>query len=359
MKHKSIIRCVVLVASLFIACKKGNSGGDQAPPPPAPKKAIVSTFAGEGTGANLDGPLLSAKFYTPSDIAISANGTLYVADYNGRRIRKIAGGQVSVLAGDGNFGPRDGAGDMARFVDPYRIEVGPDGYIYVMDQADYRVRRITPDGEVSTYVGSGVSGFKNGDIATALFRQGMGGITMDAQGAVYIDDTQNGRIRKISGGQVSTYAGKETKGFVDGDTSVAQFLNPNAILFDKQGNMYVADNGNYCIRKITPTGMVSRFSGMGTRGTTDGAAGTAQFQYIYDMVIDKDGNLFIGDDARIRKVSPAGEVSTIAGNTTAGYADGDGSVALFNYPAGLAIDVEGSLYVADANNNRIRKITFK
>jgi len=148
----------------------------------------------------------------------------------------------------------------------------------------------------------------------------MGGIAMGTEGAIYIDDTQNGRIRKISAtGQVSTYAGKETKGLVDGDTSVAEFLNPNAIVFDKQGNMYVADNGNYCIRKITPAGMVSRFTGIGTTGMADGGPGVAQFQYINDMVVDKDGILFICDGDRIRKVTPTGEVSTIAGSST-GYA---------------------------------------
>src|SRR5258708_3080792 len=122
--------------------------------------------------------------------------------------------------------------------------------------------------------------------------------------------------------------------------------------------MYVADNGNYCIRKITPAGIVSRFTGMGTHGMADGPAGTAQFHYIYDMVIDKDGNLLLCDGDRIRKVNPAGEVSTIAGSTT-GYADGDGPTALFNYPPGLAIDADGDLYVADAMNNRVRKISFK
>jgi DNA-binding beta-propeller fold protein YncE len=122
--------------------------------------------------------------------------------------------------------------------------------------------------------------------------------------------------------------------------------------------MYVADNGNYCIRKITPAGKVSRFSGAGTHGLADGDAGAAQFYFIYDMVMDKEGNILLTDGDRIRKVSPAGRVSTIAGSTT-GYADGDGPTAKFNYPAGLAIDNEGNLYVADAMNNRIRKVSFK
>ncbi|HMH24688.1 MAG TPA: NHL repeat-containing protein [Puia sp.] len=358
MKYKNIILYVVLFTAVAAACRKGNSPGIPVPPAPE-KKVIVSTFAGDGTDAYLDGPLLSAKFHTPIDVAISADGILYVADYNGRRIRKISDGKVSLLAGDGGFGTRNGFGDTAQFVDPYRIEVDPGGNVFVMDMADSRIRRITPSRVVSTYAGSGASGFKDGDVSVALFRQGMGGIAIDAQGTIFIDDTNNGRIRKISAaGQVSTFAGKETKGFVDGDTSVAEFLNPNGILFDRQGNMYVADNGNYCIRKITPAGMVSRFTGLGTNGTADGGPGIAQFQYIYDMVIDKDGNLYLTDGSRIRKVTPDGVVSTIAGGTD-GYADGEGLAAKFNYPAGLAIDAEGNLFVADAMNNRVRKISFK
>ena len=348
----------ILLTILFAAaaCKKNSPPTDQ---PPPQKIAVVSTLTGDGTDAFVDGPLPSARFQTPVGIAISSGGILYVADYNGRRIRKISGGQVSRLAGDGNFGTKDGAGDTAEFVDPYRIEVDPDGNVYVTDMADARVRRITPDGMVSTYAGTGIPGFKNGDVSIAQFSEGIGGIAIGARGDVYIDDTNNGRIRRISSaGQVSTFAGREQKGYVDGDTSVAEFLDPNAILFDKQGNMYVADNGNYLIRKITPTGMVSRFSGAGTHGMADGDAGTAQFHFIYDMVMDKDGNILLTDGDRIRKVNPSGQVSTIAGSTT-GYADGDGSTAKFNYPAGLAIDAEGNLYVADAMNNRIRKITFK
>jgi sugar lactone lactonase YvrE len=360
MKH---IPYMILVAATAVttapACRKGHSGDYQPPPPPPEKTAVVSTFAGDGTDAYLDGPLLTARFHTPIDIAISAGGTLYVADYNGRRIRKISGGQVSLLAGDGNFGTRDGAGDTARFVDPYRIEVDPGDNVYVTDQADARIRRIAPNGIVSTYAGTGVSGFNNGDVSVAKFSVGMGGIAIGAHGDIYIDDTNNGRIRKISAdGQVSTFAGRDKKGFVDGDTSVAEFLNPNGILFDKQGNMFVADNGNYCIRKITPAGIVSRFCGTGTHGMADGDAGTAQFHYIYDMVIDREGNILLTDGDRIRKVDPSGKVSTIAGSST-GYADGDSATARFNYPAGLAIDAEGNLYVADAMNNRVRKISFK
>jgi hypothetical protein len=123
MKHFLFIALIVLTG-----CKKDHPPID--PPPPPPKTAVVSTFAGDGTDAYLNGPLLSARFETPVDIAISTGGILYVADYNDRHIRKISGGQVSLLAGDGSFGTKDGAGDTAEFVDPYRIEVDPGGNVY-------------------------------------------------------------------------------------------------------------------------------------------------------------------------------------------------------------------------------------
>ena|SRR5258708_3878279 len=184
----------------------------------------------------------------------------------GRRIRKISGGQVSLLAGDGIWGYKNGAGALAEFKDPYRIGADAAGNVYVLDQNNPHVRKITPNGDVSDYAGTDVPGFKDGDVSVAQFALDQGGITFDAQGNIYIDDTFNGRIRKISlAGQVSTFAGKETVGLVDGDTSVAEFQ----------------------------------------------------------------------------------------------YVDGDGSTAQFNYPAGMAIDGDGNLYVADALNNRVRKIRFK
>jgi hypothetical protein len=358
-KCKSILLYAALATAIPSACKKNNPGTSP-PPPPPPKIAVVNTYAGDGTDGYVNGPLLSARFETPIDICVSSDGTIYVADYNDRHIRKIVGGQVSLLAGDGNFGTRNGAGDTAQFVDPFRIEVDPAGNVYELDMAESLVRRINSSGAVSTYAGTETAGFKDGDVSVARFGVGMGGIAIGKQGDLFIADTYNGRIRKISAaGQVSTFAGREQRGFVDGDTSVAEFLAPGTIIFDLQGTMYVADNGNYCIRKITPTGMVSRLTGtVGTAGMADGGPDSAQFHYIYDMVLDKDGNLLISDGDRIRKVTNSGHVSTIAGSTT-GFTDGEGGEAKFNYPAGLAIDTDGNVYVADALNNRIRKIIWK
>jgi len=356
MTYKKFIIYITLITAAGSACKKGNPGVN---PNPVENKITVSTLAGNGTDAFANGPVLSAEFDEPIDVAYSAGGIIYVSDYNNRRIRKISGGQVSVLAGNGSWGTTNGASNVAEFKDPYRIEVDAAGNVYVLDQNNPHVRQITPLGDVSVFAGTDVPGFRDGDALIAQFALDQGGITFDTHGNMYIDDTFNGRIRKISlTGQVSTFAGKETVGLVNGDTSVAQFQYADAILFDKQGNMLVADNGNFCIRKITPAGQVSKFTGTGTNGTSDGGPGVAQFHYINDMVIDKDGNLILSDENRIRKVTPEGVVSTIAGST-AGYADGDGATAKFNYAGGLAIDPDGNIYVADALNNRIRKISFK
>jgi sugar lactone lactonase YvrE len=222
------------------------------------------------------------------------------------------------------------------------------------------VRKIGPDGYVTTFAGNPVPGFSDGPAFQAQFQVNAEGIAADGQGNIYVGDTFNERIRKINtAAQVNTLAGDGMEGFRDGDAGSAEFRFPGAIVFDKQGNLYVWDYGNYCIRKITPAGVVSKFSGSGENGYEDGNASQAKFHVVFDMVADSEGNLYVADDNRIRKVTPTGSVSTIAGGSTAGYRDGEGTIARFALPSGLAIDEEGNIYVADANNNRIRKISFQ
>jgi sugar lactone lactonase YvrE len=170
----------------------------------------------------------------------------------------------------------------------------------------------------------------------------------------------NNRIRKISlTGQISTIAGSNIAGFRNGNSAGAQFSFPGGIAIDGQGNLYIADRGNFRIRKITPAGDVSTFAGSGTAGSADGNADAAEFSHdMHDIVIDGQGNLYIADGDRIRRVTPQGVVSTIAGSTF-GFKDGDGSSAKFNLPNGMTIDAQGNIYVADLNNNRIRKISFE
>ncbi|MDO6432986.1 NHL repeat-containing protein [Flavitalea sp. BT771] len=346
----------VLIVVLSIGCKKGNHYGGSDQPD---KKAIVSTIAGDGTDAVVNGPALSAAFSTPADVAVAPDGTIYVVDYNDHRVRKIAGGQVSTLAGSDSTGIVNGHGGAARFKDPYRIATDPAGNCYVIDEVDPRIRKITPNGDVTTYAGTNAPGFANGPALSAQFLINAEGLASDEHGNIYVGDTFNGRIRAVSqAAQVTTAAGDGAEGFRNGDKGTAEFRYPGAVTCDQQNNIYVMDAGNLVIRKITPGGVVSTFAGSGVRGTADGDATTAQFDQPLDLVADAQGNIYVIDDQRIRKVTTQGKVSTVAGGVK-GYADGDGADAKFNTPFGLGIDAQGNVYVADANNNRIRKITFQ
>lgn len=341
---------------ITVSCKKSNN---QSTSIQTEKKATVTTIAGDGREAFVNGPALSASFHTPLDVAVSADGTIYVADFNSHRIRKIAGGQVTTLAGNDAFDILNGDGENASFKNPYRVQVDANGNVYVLDQEDSRVRKITAAGHVTTYAGSSEDGFLDGASADAEFALNEEGILAGADGNIYIGDTFNNRIRRIGNdAQVSTFAGDGTEGLLDGSKEIARFRWPGGMAFDKDGNMYVADNGNFCIRKITRGGEVIKFSGTGVDGGADGDATTAEFHFISDIVSDREGNLYLADENKIRKVTPQGNVSTIAGSVK-GFEDGDGAVAKFSYPAGLAIDQEGNLYVADGINNKIRKISFK
>ncbi|MDO6432985.1 NHL repeat-containing protein [Flavitalea sp. BT771] len=346
----------LMVTALHIGCKKGNhdAGSDQ-----PDKKAIVSTIAGDGSNAFADGPLLSAKFRSPADVVVAPDGTIYVADFNDHRVRKLANGQVTTLAGSDISDVKDGDGALARFKNPNRIVVDPAGNCYVLDETDPRIRKITPAGHVTTYAGSDTPGFRDGDALVAQFLINAEGLAADGAGNVYLGDTFNGRIRKISvAAQVNTIAGDGSEGLRNGNGATAKFSFPGGVTCDQQGNIYVSDQGNNCIRKITAGGVVSTFAGSGTIGDADGAGDVAQFRGLLDLAADVQGNIYVIDEDRIRKVTPEGVVSTVAGSV-AGYADGEGTVAKFKDPVGLGIDAQGNLYVADLNNFRIRKITFQ
>ncbi|MDR2208254.1 MAG: hypothetical protein LBE22_04690 [Azoarcus sp.] len=320
------------------------------------KMVMVSTFAG-GESGFADGIGSDAKFYFPHGIAIDAAGHLYVTDYENNRIRKITlAGEVSTLAG-GEKGFVDGIGGDAKFYRPSGIAIDAAGNLYVADTFNYRIRKITPAGEVSTLAGS-EEGFADGIGSDAKFGEPEG-IAIDAAGNLYVADRWNNRIRKITpAGEVSTFAGGED-GFADGIGGGAKFRGPTSIAIDAAGNLYVADKWNNRVRKITPTGEVSTLAG-GEGGFADGIGDDARFRSPFGIAIDAAGNLYVADEGnhRIRKITPAGEVSTLAGSEY-GFADGIGSAARFYRPFGIAIDAAGDLYVADFRNHRIRKIEIR
>jgi sugar lactone lactonase YvrE len=339
----------------FIACKK--SGGNS-----TPKTAIVSTFAGNGTEGYADGTGTAAAFYRPDGIAIDGSGNLYVGDMANNRIRKITpAGVVSTLAGSGAAGYADGTGTSAQFYYPAGIAIDASGNLYVADWAGNRIRKVTSAGVVSTLAGNGTAGFADGTGTSAQFNNPIG-IAIDASGNLYVADEGNNRVRKItSGGVVTTIAGNGTAGYADGVGTFAQFNPPSGITIDGSGNLYVTDQNNYRIREITPAGAVTTLAGNGTAGYVDGNGAFAEFNQPAGIARDGSGNLYVTDFGNncIRKITPASVVSTLAGNGAAGYSDGTGTSAQFNGPGGIAVDGSGNLYVADWLNNRIRKITFE
>ena len=426
---------------------------------------VVSTLAGSTSGY-ADGTGTSAQFNNPSGVAVDGAGNVYVADLSNHRIRKITAlGVVSTLAGS-TYGYADGTGTSASFDKPYGVAVDGAGNVYVADLYNHRIRKITASGVVSTLAGNGTYGYTDGTGTSAQFSYPKG-IAVDGAGNVYVADQSNQRIRKITAsGVVSTLAGNGTYGYTDGTGTSAKFAYPTGIAVDGAGNVYVADESNHRIRKITlsagsaettetitanvcdsytspsgktwttsntysdtiantagcdsvitvnltvrdkttetitanvcdsytsPSGRhtwfrtgiykdtipnaagcdsiltinltviatpivtVSTLAGS-TQGYTDGTGTSAQFKYPTGVAVDGAGNVYVADQLnhRIRKITTSGVVSTLAGSGTSGYADGTGTSAKFDYPIGVAVDGAGNVYVADGSNHRIRKIT--
>ncbi|MBM3269064.1 MAG: hypothetical protein FJZ01_15600 [Candidatus Sericytochromatia bacterium] len=319
----------------------------------------VSTLAGDGQGGSVDGPGNSARFNNPFRAAVDPAGNLYVLElYNRRRVRKITpAGMVSTFAGDADFA--DGQGAAAAFWGPVGITLDDDQNVYVADSLNSRIRKITPAGVVSTVAGDGTAGFADGQGTGARFNQPWG-LARDATGTIFVADRNSHRIRRIStSGAVTTLAGDGTAGFADGQGTAARLNNPRRLAVDAAGTVYVADAENHRIRKISPGGDVTTLAGEGTAGFLDGQGSAARFNWPEGIEVDGAGVVFVADSAnhRIRKIAPGGTVSTFAGDGTQGFADGASSSARFDWPSGIRLDASGYLYVADNGNHRIRRIS--
>ena len=270
-------------------------------------------------------------------------------------------GQTSLLAGSvGTAGSTDGSGSSAKFSNPIGMAVDASGNIYVADEGNHKIRKITPAGAVTTFAGTGSPGATNGTALNQATFNGPFGLCFDAAGNMYVADYFNNMIRKITpGGVVSTYAGSGTQGYLDGSAGSARFNNPTGVAADALGNGYVAAYGNQMVRKSAPDGTVAVLAGQTTAGYVDGQGTAAKFGGLQTLTFDPQGNLIVADKSNnmIRKITPNGTVSTLAGQLTAGYADATGTSAKFSYPAGIAIDISGNMYVPDFNNNRIRIVS--
>lgn len=302
--------------------------------------ALVSTFSGIGAGY-FDGDSSTARFYNPKSVAVDDLGNLYVADYNNHRIRKITiDGTVSTIAG-GARGYLDANGVNARFNYPTGVDVDAYGSVYVADHGNQRIRKITPDGTVTTLAGSSL-GFLDGTGAGARFAYPLD-VAVAKDGFVYVSDRNNNRIRKIS-----------PIGVV---TTLASVQSPNGLEVDSSGTIYVANYNGNKIEKVTSTGTVTTLAGQGPAQSLDGTGTSARFNRPLGLAIDNSGDIYVseGNGHRIRKVTTAGVVTTVAGNS-AGFLEGDDTTARFNLPYSIAAGKSGVLYVADDNNHRIRKI---
>ena len=312
--------------------------------------AIVSTLAGSGTAGSSDGTGTAASFNQPAGIATDSAGNLYVADRMNHLIRKISPeGIVTTLAGTG----------AATFNEPLGVAVDKEGTVYVADHNNNLIRKITPAGVVSTLAGSGDEGSYDGTGIEASFNKPWG-IAVDSEGTVYVAEYGNNLIRKISpAGVVTTLAGSGDEGSDDGTGANATFKALSGMTVDSAGNLYVVDNANGLIRKITAEGVVTTLAGSGTFGSDDGTGTSASFGIPIGVAVDSAGNVYVADNGNnmIRKITPAGVVTTLAGSRTRGSNDGDGTDATFYSPFGVAVDSQGTLYVADTYNYLIRKIT--
>ena len=265
---------------------------------------------------------------------------------------------VTTLAGSGIQGYADGNGTSASFSAPAGVAVDGVGNVYVADSSNNRIRKITPSGIVSTLAGSGSSGYADGNGTSAEFNSPWG-VAVDGSGNVYVADSSNHRIRKITAtGTVTTLAGSGSAAFANGQRTSASFNMPLGVAVDGSGNVYVADLGNHRIRKVDVQGNVTTLAGSGTQGAVDAQGTSASFDSPRGVAVDTGGNVYVGDwgTERIRKIDLSGNVTTLAGSGGFGFADGQGISAIFARPNGVAVDGSGNVYVADHNNHRIRKI---
>jgi PKD repeat protein len=331
----------------------------------------ITTVAGNGTsGFSGDGGQATSAQLGAVGIAVDAAGNVYVADQGNHRVRKVtADGVITTVAGTGErgFSGDDGQATSARLNDPNGVAVDAAGNIYIADMGNMRVRRVSAAGVITTVAGTGFIGSSgDGGPATSATLAFPSGVAVDAAGNVYIADQLNDRVRKVTAtGVIATIAGTGDAGFAGdgGQATSAQLRNPFGVAVDVVGNVYIADRDNHRVRRVDAAGVITSVAGTETFGFSGdgGPATSAQLKFPAGVAVDAIGSIYIADsnNHRVRRVSTGGVITTVAGTGTAAFS-GDGGQAIsaqLDFPLGVAVDAIGNLYVADTGNRRVRKVT--
>jgi len=326
---------------------------------------IITTVAGNST-AGFDGdngPATSATLYYPYGIAVDAAGDLYIADLQNNRVRKVSNGVITTVAGNGTCCSDAGSGKAidAGLWNPHGVAVDAAGNLYIADTKNHRIRKVS-GGAITTAAGNGTGGF-TGDsgLATSAQLAFPYGVAVNAAGDLLeIADTGNNRIRSVSGGAIATVAGNGTAGFGgdNGPASTGQLNDPESVALDALGNLFIADRGNERVRVVSG-GVIATAAGGHDYVGDGGPPADAQLYYPYGVAVDSSGDVYIAEEYgnRIRKVSQ-GVIETVAGKGIKGFGGDNGPAgeALFNQPEAVAIDSVGQIYIADRGNHRVRKV---
>jgi uncharacterized protein (TIGR03437 family) len=317
---------------------------------------IIATIAGTGTaGFSGDGgPAISAQLNLPYGVAVDYAGYVYIADLGNNRVRRVApDGTISTVAGTGDAGYSGDGGPavQARLHTPRNVAVDASGVLYIAEFEGHRVRRVGSDGTIATVAGTGIAGFRGDGGPAAAAQLGYpAGLALDGSGALYIADSQNNRIRKVANGVIVTALG--------GVPGTA-LSTPIAVAVDPAGNLYVAD-ASFLVRVYSIAGVWINFAGSGAQGYAGdgGPAAQAELAQPRDLATNPAGGLYLADGVRVRLVDPSGRIQTIAGDAFA-HAVGDGgaaSAAILNQPSAVALDGAGNLYIADTGTQRLRQV---
>ncbi|MBZ5630101.1 MAG: hypothetical protein LAO06_14675, partial [Acidobacteriia bacterium] len=370
---KGRLRAVALV----LACLLGSLAPCRLQAQNITLAPVITTVAGNGSysysGDN--GPATSAGLNIPLGVAVDSAGNLYIADLSNNRIRKVdTSGTITTVAGTGTAGYSGDGGPAtsAELNDPDGVAVDSAGNLYIAEESNNRIRKVDASGTITTVAGTGTAGYSgDGGPATSAELNNPWGVAVDSAGNLYIADLSNQRIRKVdTSGTITTVAGGgsgctgQTDSVGDGCSAISAELDgPAGVAVDSAGNIYIGEVGNERIRKVDASGTITTVAGNGTPGYSgdNGPATSAELFDPYGVAVDSAGNLYIADqrNQRIRKVDASGTITTVAGTGTEGY-NGDNMAATsaeFDYPHGVAVDSAGNLYIADAFNNRIRKVT--